>query len=337
MRRTTWAAPAAFLLLALAGCGSEAMPSDTADDTGSSSPSDAESSSGSEGEDARSWRRVALRDLEVQVPAGWDADHDAARPDCIRGGGPRDPWARDVPDRPYVMVGTPNRAIRAIGCSPKRPEDDAPAFGVLPFELWQPYVALAQHDIDLDHPDPALREGRWEHRGWQLTRQTVGDVQVSVLAPPDEPELAEHVLGSARRVEITDLGCDPASPVQAEDFVTPNGDGVPPADEVAAVAVCEYSRAPENAGLEGSRRITGDEARDLVRAIHQAPEGGGPDQPRHCASDMYGDHAITRSRFGSSARTMAPRRTRPSRWARPSCTTTRASATGSWMPDATAH
>lgn len=253
------------------------------------------------------WRWVSYRDVEVKAPANWHFDYETLRPDCIKDAQrPRDPWARDVPPAPYVMVGVPWRSSPAIGCFRKpEPGDPDPAFGQLPFALWQPFVKLDEARPDLDeYPD--RKDGQWEYRDWTLTRTTVGPVQITVLAPPTDSSLGDRVVASARQVETTSLGCDPGSPVQGVRFARPNGSPVPRADEVAAVAVCEYARTDGIVGLEGSRRITGDAAQDLVRAIHDAPSGGGPDEPEHCVDDMYGDRAIALRFFATEDEVAAP-------------------------------
>jgi hypothetical protein len=255
--------------------------------------------------DNRDWRWVSLRGVEVQVPADWGFDYDPVRPDCIDPRNPHDPWAKDVPDAPYVAVGTPNRAVPAIGClRERRPGGPGPAFGELPFSLWQPLVRLEQARPDLG--DPARTDGQWQYRDWQLTRDTIEGVQVTVLAPPEEPALGRRVLSSMRQVETTSLGCESTSPVQAERFAQPSGAPVPAAKSVEAIAVCEYSRVPGSPGLEGSRRITGQAARELVEAIRHAPRSGGPNRPQNCARDMYGDRAIALRLFGSHEETTAP-------------------------------
>lgn len=257
--------------------------------------------------EGQAMRWVSYRDLEVQAPAGWEFDYDAVRPDCInrnRKNPAKDRWARDVPTSPYVMVGVPMRGIPAIGCFPKSaPGDPGPEFGA-PYALWQPYVRLDAARPDLDSADRV--DGEWVHDGWRLTRQTLGEVQVSVLASPQDPDLAEVVLASARTVAVTDLGCEVDSPVAAGEFTTP-ATTIPAPEDVGAVTICEYARNSEDlgrmglkGGLEGSRRIEEAAARTLTEAIVAAPMGGGPDRPQNCAADMYGDRAIALRFFGST-------------------------------------
>lgn len=257
-------------------------------------------------EDGDDWRWVSFRDLEVKAPAAWAFDYEAGRPDCIaKPQDPRDPWARDVPRAPYVMVGGGARAVPAIGCMRKANAGDPdPAFGALPFVLWQPYIKLDEARPDLGDPD--REDGQWDHRGWRLTRTTIDEVQVTTLAAPDAPAIGDTVLASARHVQTTDLGCDSRSPVQGERNIEPTGPPIPATEDVGAVTICEYSRIPDRGGLDGSRRITGDRARTLVEAIHNAPTGGGPDRPETCVHDMYGERAIALRFFGAAGETKTP-------------------------------
>lgn len=243
------------------------------------------------------WRRVGIRDVEVLAPAPWKFDYEAIRPDCIDAGNPGDPWTKDVPAAPYVTLGTPHRGVPAIGCLRKRqPGDPDPAFGALPFPLWQPFVKLDQARPDLE--DPARTDGEWQYRGWKMTRHTVSGVQITVLAPPDRPTLGHSVLSSVRQVRTTTVGCEADSPAAARRFSRPKGAPIPAPEAVESITVCHYSRIPGSRGLDGSRQITGQAAQELVEAIRDAPRSGGPDQPQHCVPDMYGDSAIALRFFG---------------------------------------
>lgn len=248
-------------------------------------------------EPGEDWHWVGIRNVEVLAPATWEFDYEATRPDCIDAGNPRDPWAKDVPAAPYVTIGTPQRAVPAIGCLRERqPGDPGPEFGALPFSLWQPYVKLDQARPDLK--DPARTDGEWQYRDWTLIRQTISGVQITVLAPPDRPTLGQSVLSSVRRVRTTSLGCEADSPAAAERFAQPKGAPIPVPEAVETIAVCHYSRIPGISGLDGSRQITGQAAQELVEAIRDAPSTGGPDAPQHCLPDMYGDSALTLRFFG---------------------------------------
>lgn len=285
---------ASAMCVALVGCGTSSRPQADPDD------SDAPAEAGA------GWQWVSYRDLEVRAPAAWRFNYEAGRPDCINDPkDPKDPWARDVPRAPYVTLGTPSRPVPAIGCFRKPPPGSPdPSFGAVPFVLWQPHVKL--DEARTNPAGPEYEDGHWQHRGWQLTRKTIDNVQITVLASPADASLESKVLGSVHHVKTTALGCETRSPVQAARFIKPDSAPIPSAQDAAAVAVCEYDRTPDHAGLEGSRRITGSAARSLVAAIHGAPTGGGPDQPRSCGSDVYGDHAIALRFFGSAAETKTP-------------------------------
>lgn len=283
------AVAAALLLLPLAVGGDDDRPTP---------PSDSPTTGWEDGDS----RWISYRDVEVRAPAAWNYDYEAVRPDCIDPRNPKDPWAHDVPNAPYVMVGVPARAVPQVGCFRKAaPGDPDPAFGALPFTWWQPFIKLDEARPDLQYPD--RMDGQWQYHDWRLTRTTIDGVQISVLAPPGDAALGRDVLSSVRQVEITSLGCETDSPAQSERFAQPNGPPIPAADEVAAVAICEYSRIDGRAGLDGSRRITGQTARSLVSAIHNAPPGGGPDRPENCVDDMYGDHAIALRFFAANEET----------------------------------
>jgi hypothetical protein len=244
-------------------------------------------------------RWVSFHDVEVAAPRAWAYDYDALRPDCISGGGPDDKWAQDVPPAPYVMVGGENRDVPLIGCTREHgPGVPGAEFGDLPYSFWQPYVKLGQARPDLVADDPSRQDGTWTYDGWTLTRSTISDVQVSVLARPGDSGLGDQVVSSSRRVTTTVSGCDPDSGVRSEEFTRPDGPPVPKAADVAAVAICLYGRTYE-VGLVGSRVMTGAQAQDLTRAITDAPPGGGPDQPDQCIDDQFGDTGVALRFFGT--------------------------------------
>ena len=251
------------------------------------------------------WRWVSYRNVEVLAPPAWEFDYEPIRPDCIALGVRGGQWTKDVPRAPYVMVGVPNRAIPAVGrVGGPEPGDPDPAFGQLPFALWQPFVKLDEGRPDLAYPD--RKDGQWQYRDWRLTKATVDGVQITVLASPEDPSVGSRVLDSVRKVEVTNLGCEPDSPAPGR--AVRHAERVPGArrGRRGAVAVCEYSRRRGHAGLEGSRLISGEAARDLVEAINTAPSGGGPDQPKHCVDDMYGDNAIALRFFATPEETDSP-------------------------------
>ncbi|HXH78096.1 hypothetical protein [Nocardioides sp.] len=240
--------------------------------------------------DESEWKWIGLHAVEVRAPARWDFGREVVRPDCIDPDDPNDPWAEGVPTAPYVTVTPVQRASPMIGCTAPRPGNPDPAFGDLPLPLWQPHVRL-----DVAVPDasqlPDRVDGQWTHQGWRLSRRTYDDVQISVLTSPDAADIAEQVFDSARTVETNHVGCQTSSPFTAG-FPQPDGDPVPPAVDVQSIAVCDYSRISGAEWLQGSWRMTGQQAQDLAAAIVASPAGQGPDEPQNCSPDMFGDSAV---------------------------------------------
>ena len=240
--------------------------------------------------DESQWQWIGLHTLEVRAPAGWGFQREVERPDCIDPDEPDEIWGLGVPASPYVTFTAVQQAVPQVACVAPRPGNPDPAFGDLPYPLWQPHVRLdAVRPEVSDQPDRT--DGQWTFEGWHLARRTFDDVQVTVLSAPGSPELSGRVFGSARTVETNDDGCDTTSPF-GEGFPRPGGPDVPAGSDVGGVAVCEYVRLPGSEGLQGSWRMTGREAQGLADAIREAPEGGGPDKPDDCSPDMWGDSAV---------------------------------------------
>lgn len=247
--------------------------------------------------DESQWQWVGLHTVEVRAPIRWGFAREVSRPDCINPDDPDDPWGMAVPPAPYVTVTSLQQAAPMIGCTASRPGNPDPAFGDLPFPLWQPHVRL---DVVMPGSSqlPDRVDGQWTHEGWRLSRRVFGDVQVSVLTAPDGLDIAEQVFESARTVETNHNGCETTTPFD-DGFPRPDGDPVPPATDVQAIAVCEYARIDGAEGLQGSWLMTGQQAQDLTSAILASPSGQGPDKSQNCSPDMTGDSAIALRLFGS--------------------------------------
>lgn len=253
--------------------------------------------------DESDWQWVGLHAVEVIAPIDWGFAREAVRPDCINPDDPEDPWGATVPGAPYVTVTSLQQASPSIGCTAPRPGNPDPAFGDLPFQLWQPHVRLdAVTDFTDQQPDRA--DGQWTHEGWRLSRRTFDDVQVSVLTAPGGADIADEVFDSARTVETNHIGCATTSPFTTG-FPEPVGEPVPPAADVQSIAVCDYSRISGAEGLQGSWRMTQQQAQDLTAAILASPPGGGPDKPQNCTPDMWGDSAVVLRFFGSNGSLLA--------------------------------
>ncbi|MFL6172444.1 MAG: hypothetical protein ACJ716_06090 [Marmoricola sp.] len=215
---------------------------------------------------------IGIRNIEVKAPVGWEPKYEPGRPDCIQKS-TDDPAVPGFVKQGYVVIGDPGFMVTLQGClRPKGTDDPDPGFGELPFPLWRPYVKVVNIGGDPD--------GTWEFRGWRLTRKTFGDVQVSVLSAPGDDGLGAAVLASVRRVTVNHLGCAVDSPVL--DRPALDGSPLPRAGAVSGVVICEYRRYPQGPGLGGSRTLSADAAKALVRAVHDAPDGFGPDRPSNC-------------------------------------------------------
>jgi hypothetical protein len=248
--------------------------------------------------DQHGWRWAAYRDVEVKVPASWKDDYASVRPDCIprkaTGRGPKADTG-EAPTAPYVTYGDAPIVIPTMGCRPERgPGDPGPTFGALPFRLWQPYVEfdVPRPDLTVNGQSPERKDAELSYRGWHLTRTTTHGIQITVLSTPGKNMLARTVLDSLRTVRTTQLGCPTASSVLAHQPTAPIGTPLPTAEEIGGVTICDYLGGQAHPGLSGSRRIEGQQARDLTQAIHDAPSGSAPNNPTRCLRPEQIDRAL---------------------------------------------
>lgn len=228
-------------------------------------------------------REVSWRGVAVDVPADWP---DASGPGsdwCAARGGR---GGSLYPTRPYVAVDRTYAATLAIGCPGSGAAPDG--LGAAPERLWAPHLAF-------ELPIGTVPDGATTFQGWTLSTRTVAGVRITLLTDAATADLVDPILDSARPVDTDANGCESTSPVQAEEFVRPEpAFDVAGIDRVDAIAVCQYDRSAGTTapGLLGSRRVEGSAAQDLLDAVRAAPAGGGPDAPRHCVQDRYGDTAL---------------------------------------------
>lgn len=255
------------------------------DDAGKSPTAAADSPTGQE----REWRWVGIQDVEVRVPAGWDAALEVTRADCLEAGTDDPPDLSLMPAdlrRPYVVIGSVFQVSTLQGCGRRTTDHDPdPAFGEVPFPLWQPYVKVEtawKSPEDTDEVPPTSQDTVKTFRGWKLTRATEDGVQISVLSAPGDDDLAAQVLASRRTVTTTVDGCTPTVTTPSDKRTAPDGAPWPAADSIGAVAICDYLSEGKTGGLNGSRLLTGEAARELITAIQDAPRGTGPDHPENC-------------------------------------------------------
>ena len=241
------------------------------------------------------WRWAAYRDVEVKVPARWPDAYAPSSPGCGDGS--------DAPTTPYVTYDDASRVYGADGCARQRQvEHPGPAFGLLPFRLWVPYVEFDEPrpDLTVGGQSPDRRDADATYRGWHLTRTTTHGIQLTVLSGPGDGALAHEVLGSLRTVRTTHLGCPTGSTVLDRTPEPPVGAQLPAPSEITAVTICDYTRGVHSVGLSGSRRIEGRGARQLVRAVRDAPAGSGPNSPpTACTQPPLLDRALVLRFYGS--------------------------------------
>ncbi|MEZ0577213.1 hypothetical protein [Nocardioides sp. MH1] len=272
--RTILAVVVALTAATLAACG---------DDTSRVAPREvaATSTDGPLPAPAPGSRWLSWHDVAVQVPAAWDAGYEPQTDWCVGQPKPEEPAPA-----PYFALGPSSGAVLDIWCADSG-ESGPEEFGPAPMFLWAPHIVLEPSD---GRPDKTL-----EYDGWTMTSRTVGDVRVRMLTRDADDDVdAAAILASARQFRLDDHGCAPTSPVQSPDFVRPRPFDVTAVTAADSISLCQYSRTheAEAPALVGSRRIEGDAAQRLLHGLQEAPAGTGPDKPRNCVDDYYGDTAI---------------------------------------------
>lgn len=209
------------------------------------------------------WKWVSFERAAVQVPSDWEySEYPAtyeANP-CVAG---------EEPEYPYIGVTYPV-AVFSIGCDP------------VPERIRnQPHLLFGAVD---DAEAGASRD--------------IAGTRVTVVLPLEATsqmwETAEAIVDSAVTFERDHSGCSPTTPVDGDD-ARPTPWDVTTADGVLEVGLCQYSehQLTEPSVLQGSRLLTGDEARALVAGIAAAPEGV-LNRPENCSSDWIDPGTVLR-------------------------------------------
>lgn len=263
-------------MTALAACGDE--PSGGSDDRRAADRTRADGALPPP-EDGFRW--LSWRDVAVQVPAVWSHGYEPG-PDWCAGYDPEDAPPATAP---YYDLDPAGGATLAIGCMGTG-EDHPEEFGPAPEALWATHVVLEPAD---GSEDRTSTDG-----GWTLTIQSVGEVRVRALAAAGDTELVDEIVASARRFAVDHNGCEPTSPVQAAEPVRPEPHDITQVGTVDSISVCQYSRmlGPDDPALLGSWRADGADAAALLAGLQDAPPGTGPDRPKNCVDDYFGDTAI---------------------------------------------
>lgn len=141
--------------------------------------------------------------------------------------------------------------------------------------------------------------------GW--VSETVEVAGVPVTVSDDDADRRQRILASVRQIDGVDArGCPPDS-LLLDPAARPSGRSLPSAAEITGVAVCRYALAGGLTGGTGlpkpilsSSRLDADQARRLLRSIHAAPRGGGPNSPSTCSDDERLGEEMVVLRFTTS-------------------------------------
>lgn len=216
------------------------------------------------------WRWESYRGIELRVPNTWEYG--------VQWPG----WCADsatgTTEKPGPgAVGRPGVSA-LVKCSSAYP----------PLEQRAPWVMLGA----------AAAPGTTEiDGGWVAETRKIGSIVVIVFS--GDADLRSAILDSARKVTGNDsYGCTPhhAATVGREFRPQTQHGSLPVADEVTSISVCRYARSDtsrvKNAILSAGR-LSGQAAKEMLEAIHQAPQGFGPDNPRDCLPEVaYGDEVL---------------------------------------------
>ena len=201
------------------------------------------------------WRWESYGGVEVQVPSGW-----------TRYGVARQPWCsiEGQQGQQQGEIGRPG-PIGYVKCP-----DDVPV-DKLGEHVWLSDVS----DGTVRVAAPAKNLGA----GWVRDVVVVGRVEIEVQTRGNSA-VRDRILGSVREISVDANGCPVRHPISENRFVRPAasaGDGDP-----VGLSVCRYGVGQDTTGrgtLLGSKRYAGPQASSILRAISQAPAGGGPDAP----------------------------------------------------------
>ena len=191
------------------------------------------------------WRWESYRVLSYQVPDRWGYAY-----------APRADWCADrakPPSEPFVALATELLPIRTIGCP-----------GDLPASYLQTFVSVRSvTDPDRGWKLPA---------GWKSTAsKEVDGYVVEVVHTDAYATVADQIVASVRPIgEIDPNGC----PARSTLAVATTAANTAPAQRVT---LCQYDLRAAPAQLVASKRVSGDDAATVVRAVSTAPIGSGPD------------------------------------------------------------
>jgi hypothetical protein len=235
---------------------------------------------------AAGWRWESYGGVEVQVPDDWDYGTTGA-PSCLE--------TAETAQRSRGYVGRPG-PVPAIACP-----DPVPALEKRRAYLW----------FDSDAGDGVTAYDA----GWVEQSRVVGDLALTVFT--DDPALRTRILDSARRAP-SDESCPVEHAVTSGPDARPDPGpgGLAALGPAESITLCRYAlRDVGRPTLRGSDRsaaanpvlsageLVGEQARAVVRAILEAPEGEGPNDPENCLPEYAYGNEVLLLRVSDGART----------------------------------
>lgn len=234
------------------------------------------------------WRYESYRDMVVAVPEAWGYGSSPGPDWCASQDDGQLKGDRPSAD-PIVDLRGEFTVVATIGCFA---QSSSEIFGNVPEQLWVTHVGFRRSSAA--GGGDALPDGEVTDRGWTRIVRTVGAAQVQVVTEETHLDVARRIVASARQVEQDHNGCDATSPIQAGRFARPERPfDVSRIGGVDRIVICQYDlRDADRPGLIASSRLDGEQAERELRAIQEAPVGGGPNTPNTCVPDMWGDTAV---------------------------------------------
>lgn len=216
---------------------------------------------------AAGWRWESYGGVDVQVPDTWGYGR-TGTPPCLAGEGAAEPR------RAYVGRPGPLPAVACAGPTvPPRHERSA--------YLW--------------FDSPARAGVRAHDHGWVEQTRVVRGLALTVFT--DDAALRTRILDSAR--PASGGGCPVEHPVTAAAATRPDAGpgGLATMEPAESITLCRYAFGdrprPAASPVLSMSRLSGEEARAVVRAILAAPEGEGPNEPGNCLPEVAeGDEVL---------------------------------------------
>jgi hypothetical protein len=208
---------------------------------------------------ATGWHWESTRDLAVQVPDSWGYAP-------VPGGGS---FCRPGGQKPFVDQYPTTPIERGIDCFGERITQISPE-GIAESH-WSTHLVLGpKPTADTDFQ----ADGTYTQGEWTKVVRTIGAGQITLLYDTSHAVEARKVLATAQQFTTTDpTGCDVSSPIQSRTWTPPEPVDLAGLTAIDGMTVCQYdtNAAATTPGLIASFRIGSDRARDIVRAIEQAP------------------------------------------------------------------